>query len=335
MSEPSPAERLAGMMSGYWVAQMVYAAADLGLADLLTQEPLTAESLASATGTQPQTLFRLMRALASVGIFSEDPDGRFALTPLAEILRTDAPGSQRATVRMMVGQFYEAWGGLLESLRTGSSAFKTLHGQPFFAFLREHPEQARIFDDAMTAFNDRKTRAVLDAYDFSDIPVLADVGGGKGANLASTLKRYPAMRGILFDLPDVVARSHQGLSDVADRCEIVGGSFLEGVPASADAYLLRHIVHNWSDDQALAILKNVRTAMHPSARMLVVERVIPPGNEPHFGKLMDLTMLVVHGGRERTEDEFRGLFEAADLRLTRIVPTASDVSVIEGRPRGD
>lgn len=335
MSEPSPAERLAGMMTGYWVSQMLYAAAELGLADRLAQEPRTADALASATGTHPRSLYRLLRALASVGIFSEGPDGRFALTPLAEILRSDAPGSQRATVRMMVGQFYEAWGGLLESLRTGRSAFEILHGQPFFAFLGQHPEQARIFDDAMTAFNERKTRAALDAYDFSDVPVLADVGGGNGANLASTLERYPAMRGILFDLPDVVARSGLSRSDVADRCEVVGGSFLERVPAGADAYLLRHIVHNWSDDQALAILKNVRTAMHPKARLLVVERVIPPGNEPLFGKLMDLTMLVVHGGRERTEDEFRGLLEAADLQLTRIVPTASDVSVIEGRPRGD
>jgi hypothetical protein len=236
---------------------------------------------------------------------------------------------------MMVGQFYDAWGDLLGSLRTGKPAFEALHGRHFFEFLGENSDEARIFDDAMTAFNDRKTTAVLEAYNFSGVPVLADIGGGNGGNLVSTLHRDPEMRGILFDLPGVVGRAEVRGSDLADRCRVIGGSFLDAVPGGADAYLLRHILHNWDDERAVAILRNVRGVMGEGATLLVVERVIPPGNGPMFGKLMDLTMLVVHGGMERTEDEFRRLFEAAGFRLTRIVPMASDVSVIEGERWGD
>ena len=334
MTEPSPTERLAGMITGFWGSQMVYAAAKLGLADSLAGGPMTAEELARITGTHPRSLYRLLRALASVGVFSEDTERRFSLTPLAEPLRADVPGSRRATVLMMVGLFYDAWGGLLGSVRTGRPAFETLHGQRFFEFLGENPDEARIFGDAMTAFNNRKTRAVLEAYDFSGVPVLADIGGGSGGNLVSNLRRYPQMRGILFDLPGVVERAEIRAAGLDDRCRIVGGSFLEAVPGGADAYLLRHILHNWDDERAVTILRNVRCVMGEGAKLLIVERVIPPGNDPMFGKLMDLTMLVVHGGMERTGDEFRRLFEAAGFRLSRIVPTTSDVSVIEGDPGG-
>jgi hypothetical protein len=318
------------MITGYWVSQMVHVAAKLGLADRLNDGPKTADELALATGTHARSLYRLLRALASIGVFSEGEGGRFSLTPLAETLRADVPGSQRATVLMMVGQFYDAWGDLLGSVRTGRPAFEALHGRRFFEFLGENPDQARTFDDAMSAFNDRKTTAMLEAYDFSGVSVLADVGGGNGSTLASTLRRHPEMRGILFDLPGVVGRAEIRAAGLADRCRVIGGSFLDGVPDGADAYLLRHIVHNWDDERAVSILRNVRGVMGRGARLLVVERVIPPGNGPLFGKFMDLTMLVVHGGMERTEEEFRRLFEAAGLRPTRIVPTASDVSVIEG-----
>ena len=176
---------------------------------------------------------------------------------------------------------------------------------------------------------------MLEAYDFSGVGVLADIGGGNGSTLVSVLRRYPRMRGIVFDLPGVVERAGTEVqaAGFADRCRVVGGSFLESVPDGADAYLLRHILHNWDDERAVAILRNVRPAMRAGARLLVVERVIPPGNEPMFGMLMDLTMLVVHGGRERTEEEFRSLFETAGFTLSRVVPTASDVSVIEGEER--
>ena len=175
---------------------------------------------------------------------------------------------------------------------------------------------------------------MLDAYDFSGIGVLADIGGGNGSTLVGVLGRYPEMRGILFDLPGVVERARAEIeaAGLADRCEVVGGSFFEAVPGGADAYLLRHIIHDWDDEKAAAILRNVRRAMGEGARLLVVEGVIPPGNEPSFGKLLDLTMLVIPGGLERTEEEYRRLYEAAGFRLTRIVPTAAEVSVIEGEP---
>lgn len=334
MTEPTPQDQLAGIITGYWASQMLYVAARLGIADLLAGGPRSSGDLARATGTHAPSLYRLLRGLASLGVFSEGEGGRFSLTPPAELLRSDVPGSQRATVLMMVGQFYDAWGGLAESVRTGTPAFEALHGEPFFRSLAENSETARIFDDAMTAFNDPKTRAVLEAYDFSGVSVLADIGGGNGGNLVGTLRRYPEMRGILFDLPQVVERADVAAPDVAYRCRVVGGDFLGSVPEGADAYHLRHILHNWDDDKTLAILRNVRAVMGDGSRLLVVERVIPPGNGPMFGKLMDLTMLVVHGGRERTGEEFRRLFEAAGFRLTRIVPTASDVSVVEGEPGG-
>lgn len=334
MTQSTPQDQLTRMITGYWISQLVYTAAELSLADLVAEHPRTADELATATQTHPGALYRLLRALASVGVFSEGEGGRFSLTPLAELLRTDVPGSQRAAVLMMVGQFYEAWGNVLGSVRSGRPAFELLHGQRFFEFLGEHPDQARIFDDAMTAFNDRKSRAVLDAYDFSSVSVLADIGGGNGENLAATLRRFPAMRGVLFDLPDVVEEAVVSESGLEDRCQVIGGSFLESVPEGADAYLLRHIVHNWDDEHAVTILQNVRRTIDDRGKLLVVERVIPPGNEPMFGKLTDMTMLVVHGGKERTDEEYRRLFESAGFRLTRVVTTALDVSVIEGVPEG-
>jgi O-methyltransferase domain/Dimerisation domain len=222
MTELSPQDRMAGMITGYWVSQMVHVAAKLGLADLLAGGPRTADELAQATGTHARSLYRLLRALASVGVFSEGEDRRFSLTPLAEPLRADVPGSQRATVLMMVGQFYHAWGDLLASVRTGRSAFQVIHGQRFFEFLGENTDEAKVFDDAMTAFNDRKTVAMLEAYDFSGVPVLADIGGGNGSSLVSTLRRYPEIRGILFDLPGVVERAGDRGPDLEGRLQVIG-----------------------------------------------------------------------------------------------------------------
>ena len=240
---------------------------------------------------------------------------------MAELLRSDVPGSQRTTIQMMVGQFYEAWGGLIDSIRTGRPAFESIHGRSFFDHLAEHQDQAQIFDDAMTARNDRKTRAMLDVYDLTGVGVLADIGGGNGSTLVTVLKQYPEMRGILFDRPGVVERARAGIerAGLRDRCQIVGGSFLERVPGGADAYLLRHILHNWDDEHALAILERVHEAMGDHAKLLIVDRIIPPGNEPMFGKIMDLNMLVMLGGVERTEDEFRDLFGLAGFRVSRIV----------------
>jgi len=320
------------MVSGYWISQAIYVAAELRIADRLGDSAMTADELADRTGAHARTLYRLLRALASVGVFFEDAGHRFRGTPLSDCLKSDAVNSQLTAVLMMVGQFYDAWGGLGGSVKTGEPAFKLRHGMSFFDHLAENPAEAQVFDAAMTALNDRKTSAFLDAYDLSDVRVLADVGGGNGSALLRILDRYPAMAGILFDLPSVVDRARADVerSGLTDRCRIVGGSFLEKVPPGADVYLLRHIIHNWDDERSGEILANVRRAMSGDSRLVVVERIIPPGNEPSYGKFADLNMLILHGGMERTAEEFERLFETAGFRLTQIVLTVTEVNVIEG-----
>lgn len=334
MSEPSPQEQIARLMSGYWISQGLYVAAKLGLPDLLKEGPRDADSLAAASGAHGRSLYRLLRALASVGVFREDEQGRFGLTPLADCLRPDAPGSQWALTQMMGEELYQAYGGLLDSVRTGTTAFERIHGQPIFEYLATRPEQARIFDASMTAIHGRETQAMVDAYDFSGFRVLADIGGGNGSTLGGILKHYPALNGILYDLPGVIERAKPAVAAAGldGRCRLVGGSFFESVPEGADAYVLRHIIHDWDDEKAGVILRNVRRALPAGRKLLVVESVIPPGNDPVFAKWLDITMLVAPGGEERTEEEYRRLYESAGFRLTRIVPTTADVSVIEGEP---
>jgi ubiquinone/menaquinone biosynthesis C-methylase UbiE len=323
------------MLTGYWITQALYVAAKLGIADLLTAGPRSPDDLAQVTKSHAPALYRLLRALASVGVFAEDGQGRFSLTPLAECLRSDVPGSQRALAIMTGEEHYRAWGELLYSVQTGQTAFDKLYGMPVFDFLSRNPEQAKVFDAAMVGVHGRETAAMLDAYDFSGIATLADIGGGNGSLLTTVLKRHPAMRGILFDLPGVTERARGNLqaAGLADRCQVIGGNFFESAPAGADAYLMRHIIHDWDDEKATRILQNVHRVMGKEGRLLVVEGVIPHGNEPSFGKLLDLTMLVIPGGKERTEEEYRKLFEAGGFHLTRIVPTKAEVSVVEGKKR--
>jgi len=332
MEQPSPQEQISRMLSGYWISQALYVAAKLGRADLLKDGPRTADELASATNSQPRSVYRLLCGLASMGVFAESDLHRFSLTPLAECLRSDVPGSQRSLAIMTGEEHYQAFGQLLYSVQTGTIAFDKLYGMPVFDFLQKHPEQAQIFDEAMVGVHGRETAAMLDAYDFSGIRVLADIGGGNGSVLTAVLRKYPAMRGILFDLPGVVERAKTNIqaAGLFERCQVVGGSFFESVPQGADAYLLRHIIHDWDDEKATTILRNVHRAMSAGGKLLVVESVIPPGNEPSFGKLLDLAMLVIPGGEERTQEEYQELYEAAGFRLTRIVPTKAEVSVIEG-----
>jgi hypothetical protein len=330
----SPQGEIARMLTGYWVSQALYVAARLGLADLVKGGPRTPADLAAATGTHPPSLYRLLRALASVGVFAEDAEGRFGQTPLSDCLRSDRPDGQRDLALMNGEEHYHCWGELFYSVQTGRTAFEHLYGKPVFAWLAEHPRAARIFDGAMVGVHGAETAAMLDAYDFGGFGTLVDVGGGNGSLLTATLKRHPRLRGILFDRPDAVERARPLLeaAGVADRCQAVGGDFFRAVPPGGDAYLLRHIIHDWDDDQSLTILKNCRAVMPPHGRLLLVESVIPPGNAPSFGKLLDLTMLVIPGGRERTEEEYRALYERAGFRLTRVVPTPHEVSVIEGVP---
>lgn len=319
------------MYFGSWVTQALSVAAELGLADLLVAGPRTADELALETRVHAGSLYRVLRALAGVGVFALDDDGRFALTPLAELLRSDVPGSQRAFATMMGAEFCQAWGELLHSVRTGEPGFDTRYGASFFEYMTERPERHAIYDDAMTGIHDAETGPMLEAYDFSRFGTVVDVGGGNGSALAAVLQRHPAMEGILFDLPAVAERARPTFSspDLSARCRVEGGDFFAAVPAGADAYILRHIVHDWQDAEAVAILRNCREAMNPGGRVLVVEMVIPAGNRPGFGKWLDLMMLLVNG-RERTEDEYARLFAEAGLRLERVVPTASDASIAEG-----
>jgi SAM-dependent methyltransferase len=332
MSDESLQQQFARLVSGYWHTQTIYVAAKLCIADFLKDGPRSSAELAQATGTDDRALYRLLRALASIGIFAEE-DGRFRLTPLAECLHN--PGVRALAI--MRGEFqYRAWGELLYSVQTGKSAFEKLFGQPVFDYLSAHPELGTIFDQAMGGVHGPETEAMLDAYDFSGIGTLVDVGGGNGSVLTAVLQRYPRMRGILYDLPKVIERSRANIAtaDLPERCDVAAGNFFEMVPADSDAYFLRHIIHDWDDHKSLTILRNCRKAMRPGGKLLVVEGIVPPGNEPSLSKFFDLAMMVLPGGLERTEEEFRRLFEAAGFRLTKIVPTRTWVSVIEGTPSG-
>ena len=331
--EVPSSDALRRMLHGYQVSQALYVAATLGIADLVAGGQRSVEDLAERTQTHAPTLYRLLRLLASVGVFAEDDAGRFGLTPLAECLRSDVPGSQRAWAIMVCGPpFWSSWGELLFSVRTGETAFPKVHGMSNWDYRAQHPEEGAIFDAAMTANTALESAAVAEGYDFSGTGVLADVGGGHGLLLATILAANGSMRGILFDQPQVVAGASALLAraGVADRCDIIGGDFFASVPSGADAYLLKSIIHDWDDEQAVAILRTCRSALGAGAKLLLVERIIRPGNTPDPTKFMDVLMLVMAGGRERTTDDFERLYAAAGFRLTHVVPTGVALSIIEG-----
>jgi hypothetical protein len=324
--EDPPRKKLLKMITGYWQAQAIHVAAKLGIADLIEKAPRSAAELAKETKTDPQSLYRLLRALASVEIFAEDEQRRFSLTPLAECL-LDRHGSQRAVAIMMGDEHFRAWGDVLYSVQTGKPAFDHVHGMGVFDYYSKHPEEAKIFDAAMTGFHGPETQAMVDAYDFSGINTLVDVGGGNGTVISTILRKYPALKGIIER-----AKVSLQLAGLAQRCQTVSGSFFESVPEGGDAYLMRHIIHDWTDEQCRTILGNCRKVMKPGHRLLVIEMVVPPGNEPGLVKFLDLNMLVIPGGQERTEAEYRQLFASTGFKLTRVVPTTTEVSVIEGAP---
>jgi SAM-dependent methyltransferase len=326
---------LGPMLSGYWISQGVYVAAKLSLADLLHKHgPQTADQLAAATATHAPSLYRLLRALASLGIFCEDGEHRFSLTPTAEPLRSDVPGSQRSLALMVGEEHYAAWGQLLYCVQTGRNAFEKIYGEPIFSWLARHPEQAATFDEAMVGVHGRETGAMLDAYDFSPYAVVADLGGGNGSVLRELLARYPRIQGMLCDLPGVVERARPLLAaaGLAERCQVIPTDFFHEAPSGADAYLMRHIIHDWNDQQSQQILRNIRRVIKPNGRLLLVESVIQPGNEPDFAKLLDVNMLVIPGGKERTASEYRELYASTGFRLANITPTTAGVSIIEGAP---
>ena len=326
---PALFEQLIAMASGAWVTQMIHVAAELGLADQLAAGERDCGELATACGADADSLFRLLRGLASLGIFQETAPRHFALTPLAELLGSDHPQSLRQFARMLGDEHYLSWDDLLHSVRTGENAFRHRYGDSVFGWYQGHPERAEIFDGAMGDFSRIQIEAMLAAYDFSEVRQLVDVGGGRGLLLQRVLSSHPGLHGILFDQPQVVAPV-QVPEPLVGRLQVQGGDFFEAVPSGADAYLMKHIIHDWHDAACITILANIRRAMAPGARVLLVEQVIPPGNEPFPGKLLDLNMLVMtEGGRERTPAEYASLLGRAGLSLQRIVPTASPVSVVE------
>jgi O-methyltransferase domain/Dimerisation domain len=322
------------MAMAHWVSHIVYAAAKLNLADHLAQGPKSADALAGPTATHSPSLYRLMRTLASLGILTEDGTHRFALTPLGEALKTGAPGAARAAILTLANEpWVRGVAQLLYSVQTGKSGFEKLFGMPVFDWLAKNPEEASLFSQTMVGVHGGEPPAVAAAYDFSGLKTIVDVGGAMGDLLTTVLGRYPGTRGILYDLPHVVRDAPPLIQSrgLTARVTIEPGSFFDKVPAGGDAYLLSHVIHDWSEDQCLAILANCRCAMNPNSRLLIIEMVLPTGDTPHPGKLLDMMMLVGPGGQERTEQEYKTLLAKADLRLTRVVPTESPVSVVEAR----
>lgn len=331
-------QRLLHLLGGYRVSQALYVAATLDLAGLLANGPRSSEDLAAVTSTHAPSLYRLLRFLAGVGLFDEVTPRVFSLTPLGAGLRDDVEGNLRANILMLLSPSeWEPWGQLLHTARTGETAFDHVHGMGRFQYLTEHPDEARIFDRAMTSNTALSGRAILARYDFSGIERLVDVGGGHGLLLATILQAYPTMRAILFDRPEVVQGAPPLLeaAGVADRCDVRSGDFFEHVPDGGDVYVLRQIIHDWNDEAATRILQNCHDAMPANGKIAVIERRLEPDYRKALLVLhLDMQMLVALGGGERTDDEYRSLFAAAGFGLSAIAPLddAAGFAVFEGAP---
>lgn len=329
-----PQVQLMQFIVGKWISKPLYAVAELGIADMLAQGPKTIAELARESQTHPPSLYRVMRALASVGIFSETDDRRFALTPMAECLKT---GAMRSAAIMFNAPWNDkAWLYFLDSIRTGETAFDKAHGMPIAQWLEQNPQDAAVLGEANAMKAAMSHRAIVEAYDFSDIDNLTDVGGGRGVSMAEILSAHPNMTGMVADLPYVVPEAKKLLKEkgLQERCEVRECNFFieRAIPAGSAAYLLSHILHDWPEEQCRVILKNCRAAMKPGAKLLIVEIIIPPGNAPSIGKLLDLEMFVLGGGKERTEPEYRELLESSGFTLSRVIPTGESISIIEAIP---
>jgi hypothetical protein len=330
-----PHAQLIQMTMSYWPPRMLYVAAKLGLADRLASGAQSADTLAGQTGTHAPSLYRMLRALASLGVFTEQAGRRFALTPLGEALRSDAPGAAHATILTMGSDWI--WRALEQfpySIETGKTGFEKALGEPIFDWLAKRPEEASLFSQTMIGVHGMEPAAVAEAYDFRELKTVVDVGGGSGNLLTTILQKQPGPRGVLFDLPHVVDHARPLIESrgLADRVSIETGSFFEKVPAGGDAYLLSHIIHDWTEELCLRILGNCRKVMGPASKLLIIEMVLPPGDTFHPGKMLDMTMLLVPGGQERSEQEYKELLAKAGFELTRVVPTQSPVSVVEAVP---
>jgi predicted O-methyltransferase YrrM len=342
MSENIPASpedsaapwKLLQMMTGYWVTQALYVAAKLGIADLLREGPVNCDVLAGKTSTHPQSLYRTLRALASVGVFTEVAPEQFALTPSAALLQSGTPNSMRALAIMYAEEQYRAWGEMLYSVRTGQPAFEHQFGMGVFEYFVQNPEAGAIFNEAMTGLTSQVADALADTYDFSAFETIVDIGGNLGTVIAAILRRYPNAQGILFDRPNVVASAAEYLVEagVDNRCQRIGGDFFTAVPSGGDAYLLASVLHDWDDDRCIAILTKCRQVMPAHGKLLVVELVLPEGDVPHAGKWVDLHMLVMASGRERTAAQYRALFLAGGFDLASVSPIPGGQSIVEALP---
>jgi SAM-dependent methyltransferase len=336
MSETDPGDTLSRLILAYIPARAVQVAAELGVADLIATGVTTIEGLAQATRADPGTLRRLMRYLVGLDLFDESETG-YSLKAMGELLRGDVEGSYWSAARLSAFMF-PAWVELGHAVRTGEAGYHKYFGKPIFDHLAEDPERAAVFDTAMTALYAPETAAILDACDLSDVDTVIDVGGGNGSFMMEMLGRYPSMHGVIFDLPHVTERAFRNVEEVGlgERCRTVGGSFFEAIPEGADAIVLRHVIHDWPDEDAVRILANCERALAPGGRVLVVEMLLADDGEAspakRFGiSTFDLTMMVLYEGAERTEAEYRALFEAAGLTLAGTTPTTSPSYVIEGR----
>lgn len=322
------------LATGAWTTQVLYVAAKLGIPDELAAGPARAAEVATAVGADPDAVYRLLRAMVSRGALREDRDGRFALTPVGDALRADAEGSLRDMV-LFLGHpaRWADWGSLEYSVRTGRPAADMLRGMPFFDYLDTDPEFAAVFNNAMTAASGLSDDVALQACDFTGARLIVDVGGGHGAVLATVLRGAPEARGILYDLPAVVDGAAPLLAEagVADRCTVSGGSFLESVPAGGDLYVMKNVIHDWDDTDAATILRNVRTAIAEGGKLVLLEMVLPERASSFIGHMLDLEMLLMLRGRERTRAQYSELLAGAGFQLTRVIPTVSPLSVIEAR----
>ena len=336
-STPSPVMALNQLITATWISQAIYVTASLGIADLLKDGARSVEDLAQASGAKPIPLYRFLRALASVGVFTEVTPYHFGLTEMAYYLRSDVPNSLRYISMMLSDQWHwNAWGDVMHVVKTGQPAMQHLYQiDNTFEFLSKNAESGDIFNTAMVGWAETVHTACVDAYDFSGIQTIVDIAGGYGTLIAAILNANPSMQGILFDQPHVVAKANDLLESrgVSDRCKTLGGNFFESVPSGGDTYIMSHIVHDWGDHECIQFLRNIRQVIPAHGKLLIVDQVVPSGNTPHFSKLMDICMMIMYvAGKERTEEEFRNLFEAAGFRLVRILPTSSPMSILECVP---
>ena len=333
---PPPEMVLMQMIFGKLVTQAISVAARFKIADQLVSGPKTAAELAAATGLHAGHLGRVMRALAGLGVFAADEAGKFSLTPMGNWLRSDVPGSLRPIATYVCDPWsWKPWGDLAGAVKTGQPVFDRMFGEGVFDYLAKHPDEAATFNEGMTGFSQQSAAAVLKTYDFSKFGTIVDVGGGHGALLLEIQRTTPGAKGVVFDAPQVAAGATKAIeaAGMQDRCRAEGGNFFESVTAGGDLIVMKHIIHDWNDAKATRILKSCRAAIKPAGTLVLVELVVPPGFAPHMSHVLDLEMMVICDGKERTEAEYRDLLAGAGFRLTRVIPTeGAPYSLVEAVP---